>query len=250
MNFLQLVNRALQEAGSSLPALTTVASPTAGEASRFVGWVQDAWNEIQVMKYDWNFLRPWIQFTTTTNQQVYTPAAVMAIATNSVTGTPMSGNVLQQWVRRTFRCWITSQGTPSEQIQNFMDWDEFRNIYVYATQRTNYARPVIVSVDPAKSLWFGPIPDSASGPGDSYTISMEVWLQPQIIAGDNDIPIMPIPYHMLIVWKALEYYAGFESAPEVMARSQSGWNKLFPQLMIDQLPVMKSGPPMATDTRL
>ena len=302
--FLQLTNKLIQECGSTLGTLSTVQNPAAGEAARMVGWIQDAWVEIQQEQpFGWDFLQ------------------VMAIATNMNTGAAMSGFTVAQWVRKTFRCWITSQGNPSEQIVNFMTWDDFRNIYQYATQRENYARPVIISVAPNdKALAFGPIPDGATGtattmtlagaysnlvqPGtsvqgatsgasamvgtllgptsftiwnqvgnftngeniqvsgvtqstlastgtiaDSYTIACECWVAPQQLVNDADVPLMPAQFHNAIVYLAMQKYAGFESAPEVDARAEKMLNPMLNRLYIDQLPVMASGPPLATDPR-
>ena len=255
MNLLQLVNRTLSEAGSSQPALTTAQNPAAGEVTRFVNWVIDAWNEIQTKQIEWNWIRPWIQFNTVYQQQQYSLAYLNANSTlqfawntgaSGATLTSVNATIKQQ-VRKSFRSWDALIGLTNEQIVNFMDWDEFRNVYVYATQRTNYSRPVIGTIAPDKSIWFGPIPDLGTGSG--YTISLEVWLNPQVLANDTDIPLMPIDYHMLIVWKALEYYSLFESAPEVLQRSERGWNALYGKLMQDQLPVIYCGAPLATDTR-
>lgn len=249
-SYLQLVNNLIIETGSGLGTLSTVQSPAAGEATRMAKWIKDSWTEIQLEQYSWDFLRPTIQFTTTAFQQEYTEAAIMAIATNSRTGAPMSGSIVQQWVRKSFRCWRTSQGFPDEQILNFMTWDDFRNIYIYSTQRTNYQRPVIASVSPNdKSLYFGPIPDQATGAGDSYTITCEVWLMPQILSADADVPIMPAAFHEAITYKAMMKYGAYESAPEVYQRGKESLEEILPALYRDQLPVITSGPPMATDPR-
>lgn len=249
MNYLQLTNRLIGECGSGLGTLATLVSPAAGEATRMIDWVADAWNEIQIEQYSWDWARPQITFTTTNQLQRYTPAAIFAAGLNEVTGAPLTGLTLQQWTKKSFRGWRTSIGYPDEQIINFMDWDDFRNIYYYATQHTNYARPVIVSVAPDKSLWFGPIPDQATGPGDSYTIACECWLAPQVLAVDADTPLMPPQYHMAIVYRAMMAYAGYESAPEVFARGKSLYDEMMNKLYVDQLPVMVSGPPLATDPR-
>lgn len=253
MNYLQLVNRAISECGSSLPALTTVSNPAAGETTRMINWVNDAWNEIQLEQYEWNWARTWIQFPTMANQQQYTPSYIFANATvyegtaSLPAGSVITSLALQQWVRKSFRCFITGQGVPGEQICNFMPWDDFRNIYMYANQLSNFARPVIGSVGPDKSIWFGPIPDNSDGTG--YTITCEVWFAPQVLAADADTPLMPPQYHMAIVYKAMLKYAAFESAPEVAAHANEELGPMMNKIYIDQLPTMQSGPPMATDPR-
>jgi hypothetical protein len=256
MNFLQLVNRAIVEAGSSVQPLATLANPATGEVSRFIGWVQDAWNEIQTMQSEWAWLRPWIQFPTVLQQQQYSLSYLNSNATlqfpwfNNAANTSLvtAGVTIKDQVRKSFRSWNTFTGGPDEQIVNFMDWDEFRNIYVYATQRTNYARPVIGTIAPDKAIWFGPIPDAGVS-SQGYTISLEVWLDNQILLVDTDTPLMPVRFHMAIVWKALDYYSTFESAPEVMTRAEKSFSKIYGKLIQDQLPIIYCGPPLATDSR-
>jgi hypothetical protein len=250
MNFLTLVNRTISECGSALAPLSTLARPAAGETTRMINWVIDAWTEIQLEQYEWDWQRIWLQFPTVTNQQQYTPTYIFANATvyegtaSLPVGTSLAAFGLQQWVRKSFRIFPTVQGVLSEQIGNFMPWDDFRNIYIYANQLQNYTRPVIVSVGPDKSLWFGPIPDSTG-----YTITCEAWLAPQMLAVDTDVPLMPPQYHMAIVYKAMMKYARYESAPEVAAGADEELDRMMNKIYIDQLPVMGSGPPIATETR-
>jgi len=253
MNNLALVNRLIYECGSALAPLSTLQSPAAGETTRMINWINDAWNEIQLEQYQWNWQRSWIQFPTVTNQQQYTPAYVIANGTvyeseNSLaSGAALTGLTIQQWVRKSFRCFITDQGVLNEQIMNFMPWDDFRNIYMYANQIQNYTRPVIATVAPDKSLWFGPIPDASDGSG--YTITAEVWFGPQALSADADTPLMPAQYHMAIVYRAMLKYARYESAPEVAAGANDELQQMMNKIYTDQLPVMGSGPPMATDER-
>jgi len=217
-----------------------------------INWVNDSWNEIQLENYTWDFMRPWIQFVTTAGQDNYTWQAIFAdpATVNQVTGLALPvGSQLLQWVKKSFRCSVTSIGYGSEQVVNHMPWDDFRNVYLYAQQRVTQNRPVIVAVAPDKSLWFGPVPDTASGPGDSYTISCEVWLAPYALSADTDTPLMPSQFHMAIVYKTMLKYAGYEAAPEVLARGNEELQKMMNALYTDQQPIIHSGPPLATDPR-
>lgn len=308
MNYLQLVNRARLEAGTAAAAFITLAGQTSMEAQRFISWVQDAWNVVQTAQTEWQFMRPTAAFTTINNKPNYT-------VLDQGLG-PSSATPLKEHVKKSFRCWVTSQGVGSEQFLSFMNWDEYRNMYQYANMRQTASRPVVFSVAPDKSIWFGPMPDSASSntvstmtltatgsltPGtgitgsisgavgvvssitgsvvsyiptsgtfvvndvisaagvaqgtinsvgttaDSYTVQFEMWQSPQQLSLDADTPSLPSYFHMIIVWKALQYYAGFESAPEVMDRAQTEYTDLYDKLIVEQLPTLISGPPLATD---
>jgi hypothetical protein len=50
---------------------------------------------------------------------------------------------------------------------------------------------------------------------------------------------------MVIVYRAMMYYAGYEAAPEVMSRGEFEYKRLSSRIDIDQLPTTVSGPPLA-----
>jgi hypothetical protein len=50
---------------------------------------------------------------------------------------------------------------------------------------------------------------------------------------------------MAIVYRAMYYYAGYESAPEVYQRADFEFKRLMERINIDQLPTIVSGPPLA-----
>ena len=225
MNLLQLVNQTRTECGVTGPALVTVQNQT-GESARMVAWVQQAWIDIQTSKDDWLFLREPFTFNTVAQQWEYTAAQA---------GLTDFGN----WKRDSFRCSSVGQNYGDEQLMNFMEWTTYRNLYRYANMRRTYARPVVVSITPDKSLAFGSIPDQA------YVIDGEYYTQPVNLTLDTDTPGVPDRFHMIIVYRAMMYYAGYEAAPEVMARGEFEYRRLYSRLEIDQLPSITSGPPLA-----
>lgn len=237
MNFLQLVNRAMVEAGTGQTSpMLTLAGSLNLEQQRFVNWVATAYEEIQTDHPGWEFLRATVQLTTVALTPSYSLATVQAMPGVS---SALTTSGIASYIPKTFRAWHQAQGVPDEQIMNYMQWDTFRNIYRYATMRTTYNRPVIIAVDPLKTLWFGPVPD------DVYTVECEVYQLPQVIALDADTPMMPPRWHMAIVWKALIAYAAFESAPEVMARASQNYEELMNELRQDRMVIPHMGPPLA-----
>ena len=225
MNLLQLVNQARVECGVSGPALTTAQSQV-GESARMVAWVQQAWIDIQTSKEDWMFLRTPFTFNTTGAQWQYT-------ATDA--GLTDFGN----WKRDSFRCSSVGQNYKDEQLLNYMEWTTYRNLYRYANMRNTTARPVVVSITPEKDLAFGSTPDQA------YVIDGEYYTQPVSLSADIDSPAIPARFHMAIVYRAMMYYAGYESAPEVLSRGDFEYRRLYSRMEIDQLPTIVSGPPLA-----
>lgn len=230
MNYLQLVNTARREcgvSGSSTP-LTTVQN-LSGESLRMANWVNQAWVDVQTAKEDWQWMREAVQFNTVTHQQVYSPTDTGVADT--------FGN----WKRDSFRCSSVGQNYADEQLLNYMEYTTFRNLYQYGNMRTTYARPVVVSIVPGsdKSLGFGAIPDQP------YVITGEYYKKPVDFSADTDEPAIPDRFQMMIVYRAMMYYGGYEAAPEVFSRGEQEFKRLMNRLNIDQLPTIVSGPPLA-----
>ena len=225
MNLLQLVNQTRVECGVSGPTLSSVQN-LSGESARILAWVQQAWIDVQTSKEDWLFLRESFEFNTVADQWEYTAADA---------GLTDFGN----WKRDSFRASTVNNLYRDEQLLNYMDWSTYRNLYRYANMRNTLARPVVVSITPNKDLAFGSTPDQA------YTINGEYYTQPVSLSADSDTPGIPVRFQMIIVYRAMMYYAGYESAPEVLARGDFEYRRLYSRMEIDQLPTIVSGPPLA-----
>ena len=226
MNLLQLTNQARVECGVSGPALSTVQNLT-GESARMTSWVQQAWIDVQTSKEDWLFLRQPFTFNTVTQQWQY----------NASTDCGLSN--FGNWKRDSFRASTIGSNYGDEQLLNYMEWTTYRNLYRYANMRNTYARPVVVAITPEKDLAFGSTPDQA------YVIDGEYYTQPLSLTADTDSPDIPARFHMIIVYRAMMYYAGYEAAPEVLARGDFEYRRLYSRMEIDQLPTIVSGPPLA-----
>lgn len=230
MDFLQLINRTRVECGVSgaSTALTTAQGLT-GESARIASWVNSAWVDVQTAKEDWQWKRDAVQFNTVTQQQIYTPTEAGVGAT--------FGN----WKRDSFRCSSVGQNYADEQLLNYMDYTTFRNLYQYGNMRRTYARPVVVSIAPGanKNLAFGAIPDQP------YVITGEYYKAPYELVNDDDTLDIPARYELLVVYRAMMFYAGYTAAPEVYQRGELEFKRLMNRLNIDQLPTLVSGPPLA-----
>ena len=241
MNYLQLVNRARRECGVSGAAnLTTLQNPATVETQRFIDWVADAWNDIQISQTTWQFLRAKCEIATTAGQNVYTPAG--ANATYFATGATIPTSTIptfDSFVLSSFRCYRPAVGYGDEMLMNFLIWEDFRNLYLYGNMRTTQQRPVAVTQAPDRSLVVGAVPD------DVYNIVGEFYAHPQVLSADTDTPLMPDQFHMLVVYKTMEYYGAYESAPEVLARAQAGISNLEPLLINHQLPKITFNVPLA-----
>lgn len=225
MTLLELVNRARHECGVSGPDLSTVQNLT-GEAARMRDWVKTAWIDLQASKEDWNFMRNAVNFTLSADQQFYTPTEA---------GLSDFGN----WKRDSFRCSTNDANYADEQLLNYMEYTTFRNLYMYANMRNTKNRPVVITVDPHKRLGFGAIPNNA------WKINGEYYRCPTELVQDADSPDIPDRFHLILVYRAMMYYGGYEAAGEVYQRGSSEYKRNMNWLEIDQLPTITFGPPLA-----
>jgi hypothetical protein len=236
MTFLQLVNRARQEAGLANGDLSTLVSGLSAESARFKNWVADAWTQVQTENPDYQFMRKANTFQTVAGQFLYTPQQARA----TVDGTSSGAVDLGNWKKDSFRIYTVGSNFTDEMLTSWMTWDVFRNVYQYGSMRTSQSRSVSITIDPTKNLGLGMTPDLST-----YVVVYEYYRKPSDLVADTDTPDMPDRFHMLIVWRALLAYGVFMSAPEVIDRAQAEISRLQFRLDNDQLPILMSGPPLA-----
>lgn len=232
MNFLQLVNRVRLESGASGPQLISVGGTLSFENMRFKANVNEAWMDVQRLNPYWKFMQREFAKPTIAGQQAYTPTDVAPVGWGITD--------FKNWKRDTFRLYTTSVGTSDEQILGFLDYETFRNLYVFGNMRTTQQRPAVFTVAPNKSILFGAVPNAV------FTCVGEYFAKPTEMVADTDLPgLLPDDFHMLIVWRAMLNYGEFEAAPEVLRRAQRNILNLQSRLEIDQGQELVFGPPLA-----
>jgi hypothetical protein len=222
MRFIDLVQRLRAECvGVSGSGPTTVTAQT-GDNARLVEWIASAYQDIQNLHSNWNFLRADFSFSTVAAQQNYTPAQAGAAD-------------IGEWKRDSFRVYTTAVGVTSEIDIPLLSWEDFRREYLFGALRVTTSKPMIAGRKPDRSLAFWPIPD-----GD-YTINGEYWRAPDVMVGSDDTPLMPEQYHMVIVWRALVFYAHNQASPESYAHGQAEYKRLLTMLARAELPEVTFG---------
>lgn len=233
MNFLQLTQRLRQECGVSGTGPITVVSQT-GQLKKLVDWINTAWLEIQGTHDTWSFMRLPFTFETVVSTGDYDPETT----TNTLTSAALTD--LRYWHKDTFRCQKKSIGVQDEQWLIEWEYQVFRNTYRFNVQVDG--RPVVFAIKPnGKAVMLGQKPDAV------YQISGEYQTIPTSMSADTDIPNLGTSQHldMLIVYKAMEYYGMFESAPEVLTRAKIAGKALMAQLEREQLESVYLGNPLA-----
>lgn len=224
MTFLELCQNLRREAGISGSGPSNVTGQT-GEMDRIVNWIKQAWNEIQMLRKNWMWMRGDFTFNTTDGDDEYTPADV-GIASR-----------FGCWAYETLRIYPTSSGPAGEIELPFLDYVSF--LKIYHTGSRPEGMPVCYTIGNDLNILLGPVPDR------QYTITGEYWKATQSLAANTDTPEMPADYHMLIVFRALEKYGLYESAGEVIARAKQEQRFYKRTLETNQLPKMELAEPLA-----
>lgn len=259
MNFLQLCQRAAVECGVASGSAIQTALPTTagatGSLGRIVNWINDAWTDIEMDESDWDWMRSsnifgaGAAFQTIAGQFRYplgggsadfSPDFTSDFTSTATGGTGVDPELFGKWDRDTFRCNTTAIGFRDEMFLEEIPFDYWRNGYMFGAMRSVQTRPVVIAVGPDQSLCLGPPPNG------NYTITGDYWVAPSQMVADTDIPVgLPTRFHMLIVYRTMCKYAGYESAPEVMERGSSEGAGMFAQLMVARAPRMSWGSALA-----
>lgn len=250
MNFLALAQRAAIECGVASGQAIKTALPTVvgatGSLGRIVGWINDAWTDVQCDFSDWDWMRSstllggGVSFPTLAGQASY-PLGVPGGGDfdgdfggdfHGIDGTVgVDPELFGKWDRETFRCFPTAVGFRGEMYLDEIPFDTWRDSYMLGAMRSVQTRPVVIAVGPDQSLCLGPPPN------DQYTITADYFRAPSEMVLDTDIPVgLPTRFHMLIVYRAMMKYAGYESAPEVYQRGSEENAGMYAQLMAARAP--------------
>ena len=211
MNYLDLVRRLKREAQFAGAApLTTVGA--AGDTLLLCDWINDAWRDIQLMPRNWKWLRTQALGTVTAaGGTTYT-------ADQLIGGT---GNRFASWKPDGPDYWVTvfDPLVPANESRvREIDYEDFRRRFLIATHTAG--TPQFRATSPTRQMLVGPTPDK------TYTLRADYQKSVQVLALDADPPEMPADYHMAIVWRALLSYAGFDAAPDVLARAAGQYSDL------------------------
>ncbi len=216
--YLQLCVRLRQEAGIAGSGPTQVTDQS-GQLLRIVGWIAQAWEDIQIMRPNWKFMNEvFTPFDTVASTRDYPPAD------HSITD-------LSQWDTGSFLIYETAIGESDENPLPYTPYGSWRTAYRSGMGDRAENRPQLVTVLATNALRMEPVPDKV------YKISGEYKRVAQLFTVDGDVPTnLPDDFHIMIVWKALQYYAFYNNAPEVLEEAEISFDSLLTRLEIEQLP--------------
>ncbi len=206
-----------------------------GMLSRIVNWVSDYYVELQQANIDWRWLRHGWTVNTVADDDTY--------EYGDCTDTTESAAITRfgRWLitdqYNPPKIYLQSAGVGTETWLTYISWPHFQILYRKGAQVASY--PHFITIDPQNRLVLGPKPN------DVYVVTGEYRRSAQVLTANDDVPEMPSDYHRLIVYGAMEKYAGHTGAQEKLFRAQNEVGSLRRALEQDQLPDIPIAGPIA-----
>lgn len=189
MTHLEILQSVARLCGFAVP--TTTLGQT-GAVSRALVYIAQAYNEIQTQPHDWRWMWARGEFETVADTKDYDP----------------SSTALDRVDPESWTVYKTADGEATEQELEYMSWVDFRR--AYGTGTVTSGSPTIVTLLPNKNIRAYPTPD------DAYKIQFDYYVNPDVLSGDDDTPIMPAKFHDIIVYDAVTKYGKYEESQLVM----------------------------------
>jgi len=181
-----------------------------GIYANVVRWVDEAYNEIQTLHPNWNFL--YSQRTLTfpsgfNSYPVLLSEGLREIANDSY--------VWQFQLGRKTRL-------------EYLPWHIYKNADRFLEDETG--SPEVITADPSGNLVIWPTPD------EDYQITFEGFIVPDVMDISSDIPIIPAQYHDLIKLKALMKYSENFTADTVYRSADTNFRLMLRKMQFSELP--------------
>lgn len=189
MTRLQLVQRLASESGMHDVGPTSTTGQ-AGDSLRMVNWIDSAWINIQ-QRRNWSWL--------------WEAADVTLPADTNV----VAGDISPQRYITDSMYYGTSQLA-------YMPWRDFSPTY----REIQAGTPTTWSIRPDKALVFDAAPEA------ELTLTVERYRNPTMLAEDDDVPALPGEFHIMIVWRALLLYGGYDEAGALYQHANKEWKDI------------------------
>lgn len=197
MNHLDIVREVVRLASISNSGGPTTTVGQVGDYLKAVKYVASAYEEIQGMYFDWDFLWGTSSLETTVSVPAYTGVAGLGI-------------------------WDVTRVFYNEVKLNRVVWQDY-------VPDTSTGSPAYFTIQPDNKIRIGPTPDGA------YTISYDYYRSGHTLVTDSDTPLIPAQFHRAIVGRALMLHGNFESAAEIKLQGQEIYTTYMDQLRKHQL---------------
>lgn len=216
MNYLQLAQAVKRESGLSGGGPISL-SAAIGDDDRIFKWVNWAARDVTLAREDWRWRRGSATLASTTSM---TNAAAAFGLTDFASWKDAAGLYKPSAYR-------IADGAQTEHELQWLTYDQFRKQFMIGTPATGSVQ--YWSISPTDEFLVGPAPDSA------HFLRADYIKDYTDMAADTDVPALPTRFHMLIVWRALMEYGGFDAAGEVFMRAEKNYTLTWTSLVQSQL---------------
>lgn len=216
MNYLELTQELIDEIGTDDSAiLTDVTDPPTAHIRDCVRWINKSWVSIQ-LQTAWRFMTEQGAFNTTPDQEGYDLRALI---------TDPGFRRLMPYTSPHKQRWIIHDGDTPVFVFDYLDWAGRKEYLDLQAGQPQYA-----VIDPSDNMLLIPTPTQAK------SIAFNYLRQPQRLAENADIPILPEEFHEIIVHNAGRKYAGYDEASTQYQRFEIEYADLFMQMSQEQTP--------------
>lgn len=213
MNFLELVQTSRVISGMQGVGPASVLT-TSGVEEVLVRFTREAYIDIQNLREEWDFLSKTHTFSTTIGKKEYTNTEILI--------TDLKKYNLKSFIL-----------TDTNGKKNFLGYIERSELERLTLNETTTKIPTLFSYDEADlSLILNPIPDKI------YNVAFRYWRTPETLSTDTQVPLLPISFHQLIIYKTLEKLAVYLGSPELYREYSVEAAKMQGQLMRMYIPKM------------
>lgn len=221
--FLELCQDVAADSGTMTGGASSIATTVdqIGRAGRIVGWVKQAWHDIQTHRPSWMWMQKQFEAPLIIGQGAYS-ASDLSLARVS--------KFLADDMYRRASIYETSKGVADEGYLRPMTFQNFVPTFGFGEYRTRTGKPQVVSVGEDGLLNFWPKPDVG------YTARGWYKRTPQVLSADSDVPEMPEEFHPAIKWRALILLATYDQGMEQYPMWLVEYRRVMHQLERDQLP--------------
>lgn len=216
MNFLELAQETVREAGTSDSVLLAdVTDPPDSHVADIIRWVVMAWTSLQLQS-EWRFMH------------VETPLALSAgDASYDLRSEISDFRRIIPYTRPPGRRWIRLDDKNQVFFVPYRSWAGAIDILGVKPGKPRY-----FTVDPGDNLLVSP------EPAEPHTLTFDYLRTPQVLAADEDVPLLPLEFHEIIVYRALMKYAGYDETAPQYQRCEREYRELHRQMCSEQLPQM------------
>ncbi len=183
-----------------------------------VQFVKDAYIDVQNLREDWKWMEGSRSFSTQAGKDTYTLFDLFGTTTPS----------LKKYQYDSF---VIADNTGHKTYLQYLERNALESMYMNDTTKD---MPGFFTEDPSTGyIVLKPIPS------DAYAITFRYQKAPEILSTDAQIPLLPVAFHNLILYKAVEKLSAYLGSPQIYRAYAVDAAKMMAQLMRNELPKMK-----------